>query len=77
MNTATLNSRVAPRRMLSEKEAAEYVALPSAVFRSACRVAAVEMPHKRKLYDMHDLDQRIDSLKVGASDDDDIISRLG
>ena len=77
MNTATLNLRVAPRRMLSEKEAAEYVALPLAVFRSSCSVPPVEMPHKRRLFDMHDLDRWIDSMKTGTADtDEDILSRL-
>lgn len=77
MQTATLNLKVSPRRMLSEKEAADYLALPLAVFRSDCRIPQVEMPRGRKLYDMRDLDHWIDSRKGGAHDnDDDILNKL-
>ena len=77
MATATLNLRVSPRRMLSEREADEYVALPLAVFRSDCTVAAVLMPRGKRLFDMQDLDQWIDNLKGGVANTyEDILRKL-
>lgn len=76
MASATLNIKVAPRRMLNSKEAAEYCGLPSKRFPIACQVAPVCMPDGAKLYDMRDLDRWIDALKDGATSDDDIIGKL-
>lgn len=79
MSSATLNLRVTPRRMLSEKEAAEYCGRPVARFRSACTVPPVEFPDGAKLFDMRDLDAWLDTLK-GASltaTADDILAKLG
>ena len=74
---AVLNIRVAPRRMLSEKEAAEYVGIPRRYFRTDCTVLPIELPRGVKGWDMRDLDDWVDSLKAGAPDsDEDILSRL-
>ena len=75
--TAVLNVRVAPRRMLNEKEASEYVGIPRRYFRTDCTVMPIELPRGLKAYDMRDLDEWLDSLKGGASDsDDDILGKL-
>ena len=74
MPSATLNLRVSPRRMLTAREAAEYIGLPA----KALPVAPVEMPNGRRLYDMRDLDEWLDDLKAsGPTDADDILGRLG
>jgi hypothetical protein len=67
MPSATLNLRLSPRRIVSEKEAA------------ACTVLPVQFPDGAKLYDLHDLDAWLDGLK-GASlsaSADEILAKLG
>jgi hypothetical protein len=76
MATATLNVKVAPRRMLSAREAADYCGMPVKHFRADCPVNPVEMPRGLKLFDMRDLDHWLDDLKGGANDTD-ILERLG
>ncbi len=76
MASATLNIKLAPRRMLKPKEAADYCGLPVKRFPVACQVSPVKMPDGARLYDMQDLDRWIDALKDGATSDDDIIGRL-
>lgn len=73
-----LDVRMTPRRMVNAREAAEYTGLTAGIFKAACPVAPIEMAHGRQLYDLRDLDRWIDTLKAGASDDDDaLLSRLG
>lgn len=79
MSSATLNLRVTPRRMLSEKEAADYCGRPLTKFRAACSVPPIQFPDGAKLFDMRDLDAWLDDLK-GASlsaTADDILAKLG
>lgn len=77
MGQATLNIKVAPRRMLTAREAAEYCGLSAKRFGS-CGIKPVTYPNGELLYDIQDLDRWIDGLKEGASDSDDaIIARLG
>ncbi len=77
MPSATLNLRLSPRRMLSAREAAEYVGLPVKRLPVDCRVPPIAMPGGKQLYDIRDLDSWIDSLKDGRrDDDDDILERL-
>lgn len=76
--SATLNIRVAPRRMLTLREAADYCGVPIKRFLADCCVTPVAMPSGGKVYDMRDLDDFLDSLKGGeAASDDAIISKLG
>lgn len=78
MASATLNIRVAPRRMLTLREAADYCGLPIRRFPIDCHVKPVSMPSGGKVYDMQDLDAFLDALKGGeASGDDAIIAKLG
>ncbi|MER9712855.1 hypothetical protein [Mesorhizobium sp. M0220] len=75
MTIATLNLRVAPRRMLSEREAAAYCGIPAK--RIAAAVPPIVMPGGAKLYDMHDCDAWLDGLKGGdVAADDDILGKL-
>lgn len=78
MASATLNIKVSPRRMLSTREASEYVGMPTKRFPGACSVRPIAMPDGSHLYDMRDLDAWLDGLKSGAPDsDDEILGRLG
>jgi len=77
MTMATLNLRVAPRRMLSLKEAAEYCGVAPKKFPIEIPVPPIDMPGGQRLYDIKDLDDFIDNLKAGASDSrEDIVGRL-
>lgn len=77
MNIATLNLKTTPRRMLTEREAAEYCALPIKKFSHFCPVAPITFPGVPPRFDQKDLDHWIDSLKTGLPNgDDDIIGRL-
>lgn len=76
-SAATLNIKVSPRRMLSEREAAEYIGLTLKRFQGARPVSPVEMPGGILSYDMRDLDAFIDRRKLGGVDsDDDIVAGL-
>lgn len=70
MSLATLNVRMTPRRMLTEREAAEYCGMTIKRF-PASRVQPVAMPDGSHRYDMKDLDAFIDNLKGGAEAGDD------
>lgn len=77
MSTANLNIRLAPRRMLSVREAADYCGVAAKGFEKKCGVAPVAMPTGGHRYDLRDLDTWIDSLKAGGADsDDDILGKL-
>lgn len=75
--TAMLSIRIAPRRMLSLREAAEYCGMTAKKF-PVTGISAVAMPHGEKLYDIKDLDAWLDGIKNSALDSDDaIIGKLG
>jgi hypothetical protein len=77
MTSATLNIKIAPRRMLSAGEAASYCGLPLKRFPTECNVTPVAMPGGRKLYDIRELDTWLDALKGGAGENDnEILDRL-
>lgn len=77
MASATLNIKVSPRRMLSIREAGEYVGIPPKRFHGSCSVRPVVMPDGSQLYDMRDLDAWVDGLKSGTPDsDDEILGKL-
>ena len=76
--TTMLNIRVAPRRMLSLREAADYCGIPPKKFPALTGIAPLAMPHSEKLYDIKDLDAWLDGIKNNALDSDDaIIGKLG
>lgn len=77
MSDAVLNIRVIQPRMLSMKQAADYLGVSVKRFPGICPVAPTLMPGDVKLYDRADLDQWIDQLKGGAMDsDDEILGKL-
>lgn len=78
MAGATLNIRVVQPRMMSLKQAADYVGLPQRRFPAACPVSPVALPGDIKLYDVRDLDAWVDLVKAGSADSDDaILDKLG
>jgi hypothetical protein len=78
MPSATLNLRVSPRRMLTEREAAEYCGRTIRTFKGECPVAPTVFGNGDRRFDMQDLDRWLDGLKLGTLDDADaILERLG
>jgi predicted HTH domain antitoxin len=77
MANAMLNIRIVQPRMVSLRQAADYVGLPLKRFPRLCSVRPIEMPESEKRYDVRDLDKWLDQLKVGDNDTDaDILERL-
>ena len=77
MANAMLNIRVVQPRMISVKQAADYVGIPLKRFPRICTVDPVAMPESQERYDIRDLDQWLDELKAGTADTDaDILERL-
>lgn len=66
MASANLNVRVVDVRMLKQSEAAEYVGLSVKLFKAVCPVQPVEIRPGTILWDKHDLDRWIDTMKEGA-----------
>jgi hypothetical protein len=77
MPSATLNLRVQPFRLLTKAEAAHYCRRSVKKFESQCPVAPIEMPDGDLLWDVHDLDRWIETLKNDVGDDASaIVERL-
>jgi hypothetical protein len=78
MATAMLNIRVVQPRMMSIKQAADYVGLPLKRFPRVCSVRPIAMPESEERYDIRDLDLWLDQVKAGnAGTDAEILERLG
>lgn len=76
--STTLNIRVAPRRMLSLREASDYCGIAAKKLAVVTGVSPVAMPDGQNLYDIKDLDTWLDGLKNNGLDSDDaIIGKLG
>lgn len=77
MANAMLNIRIVQPRMMSIKQAADYVGLPLRRFPQICTVDPVAMPQSGERYDIRDLDLWLDQIKAGNADTDaDILERL-
>lgn len=77
MANAMLNILVVQPRMISVKQAADYVGIPLKRFPRICTVDPVAMPENQERYDIRDLDRWLDQLKAGNADTDaDILERL-
>ena len=77
MADAMLHIRVVQPRMMSVKQAADYVGLPLRRFSKICTVDPVAMPESEERYDIRDLDQWLDQIKSGKADTDaEILERL-
>jgi hypothetical protein len=79
MSSATVQINVVPKRLLKKGEAASYCGRSVKRFEAGFPYPPVRMPNGDLLYDVHDLDKWVDSLKAGAPDCDveDIVARLG
>ncbi|WP_244619149.1 hypothetical protein [Rhizobium sp. 18055] len=78
MANAMLNIRVVQPRMMSARQAADYVGLPLRRFPRLCSVRPVAMPESEERYDIRDLDRWLDQIKAGdARTDAEILERLG
>lgn len=76
--SAVVAIKIAPRRMLSLREAADYCGMSRKQFTMFSGVAEVAMPHGQKLYDIKDLDAWLDALKNNTPDGHEaILARLG
>jgi hypothetical protein len=77
VTAATLSLRVQPFRLLTKAEAAHYCRRSVKKFEAQCPVPPIEMPDGDRLWDVHDLDRWIDSLKKDFGDDENaIVARL-
>jgi hypothetical protein len=77
MPSATLNLRIQPFRLLTKAEAAHYCRRPIKKFEPQCPVAPIEMADGDLLWDVHDLDRWIETLKNDVGDDASaIVARL-
>jgi len=78
MANAMLNIRVVQPRMMSIKQAADYVGLPLKRFPRVCSVRPIAMPESEERYDIRDLDLWLDHIKAGnPGTDAEILERLG
>jgi hypothetical protein len=78
MANAMLNIRIVQPRMMSLKQAAEYVGLPLRRFPRLCTVRPVSLPESEERYDIRDLDEWLDQIKAGnALTDAELLERLG
>jgi hypothetical protein len=78
MANAMLNIRIVQPRMMSIKQAADYVGLPLRRFPRICNVRPVSLPESEERYDIRDLDLWLDQIKAGGADTDaEILERLG
>lgn len=73
MTTAMVNIRVAPRRMLSLRDAAEYCGYTPKKFPAATGISPLAMPYGQNLYDIKDLDAWLDALKKNDLDSNEAI----
>ena len=74
---AVVNLHVQPFRLLKKAEAAHYCSRSIKTFEGQCPVRPIVMANGDRLWDVHDLDAWIDGLKVGATEDDEDLARLG
>lgn len=78
MTSTTLSIRVVQPRMMSVRQAADYVGIPLKRFSRVCSVRPVAIAEGDERYDVRDLDQWLDNLKAGHADADaEIVGRLG
>jgi hypothetical protein len=76
MGQAVLNLVMIPKRMLTKTEAASHCGRPVKRFEIECPVPPVRFPNGDERYDVHDLDEWLDSLKTGR-ENSDVASIIG
>jgi hypothetical protein len=74
--TAVLNLTIVPKRMLNKVEAAHHCGRGMKRFAIECPIPPVQFPNGDRRWDVHDLDQWLDTLKLNPNGADDIIDRL-
>lgn len=78
MANAMLNIRVVQPRMMSIRQAADYVGVPLRRFQRICTVRPIALPESEERYDVQDLDRWLDQIKAGSAESDgEILERLG
>jgi hypothetical protein len=78
MTNTMLNIKVVQPRMMSMRQAADYIGIPLKRFSRICSVRPVALAEGDERYDIRDLDQWLDHLKAGHADpDNEIVGRLG
>ncbi len=78
MTAASVTVSIAPKRILTRKEAAAYCGRSLTEFNSECPVMPIKFANGDLRYDARDLDAWLDNLKQKAEDSDAaIIERLG
>jgi hypothetical protein len=79
MTSATVQINVVPKRLLRASEAAIYCGRSLNRFKAEVPFRPVRMPNGDERFDVQDCDRWINSLKVGAGDEDAdaIVARLG
>lgn len=78
MTNTMLNIKVVQPRMMSMRQAADYIGIPLKRFTRICSVRPVALSDGDERYDIRDLDQWLDHLKAGHADpDNEIVGRLG
>ena len=68
MAAVTFNVSSIEMRMLNDVEAASYCGLPAKHFKICCDVRPVNIGGKALLWDKRDLDQWIETEKIGEAD---------
>lgn len=77
MSKIFLRVESAPRRVISEREAADYCNLSTSEFRRSCPVAPFAIG-KGRSFDIHDIDAWLDSLKGDpAANEAELLERIG
>lgn len=78
MTNTMLNIKVVQPRMMSIRQAADYIGIPVKRFNRICSVRPIALAEGDERYDIRDLDQWLDLLKAGHPDpDNEIVERLG
>lgn len=73
---AVINMEAKPLRLLTREQAASYCNLTISKFLFVCPCRPVEITERLQLWDIHDLDVWIDSLKTNDLCDDAVVARL-
>lgn len=77
MSKMFLRLESVPRRIVSEREAADYCGLTVATFRRLCPVNPIDLGNSRRAFDLHDLDAWVEAIKADTqAPDDEVLGRL-
>lgn len=79
MAQTSINLSIVSKRMMSQREAADYCGLSVKRFKEHCTVEPIEVAPTKLRWDKYDLDQWLDGLKQGVdmNSREDWLSKLG